>query len=208
MFSNLYMLRITNKLTSSTSKISFSIFTATHNRANDFLPQCVESIQNQRGNLFDYEHIIINNASTDNTSDYLKRIVKKYPNVKVVESKTNSGTAAAFNKALKIATGDFLIIMGDDDMLLPYSLQAHANFIAAHRKIDWASGFLLLIDENNQLIPNEISILYNQYEYPEAAPELFERLLKGNVIMCSSAIARRESVIELGGCDENVHCED
>lgn len=190
------------------NKISFSIFAATYNRAATFLPQNIASIQNQAGDNFTYEHIIINNASSDSTAAYLKKAAAQFENLKVINSRSNLGTAGAFNKALKIATGDFIITMGDDDMLLPYSLKMHADFLLSHPGVEWTSGYTLPIDDKNQLVDYEISRIYNTDDYKESANELFERLLAGNVIMCPSTAVKREAVIETGGWDESVKCED
>ena len=65
-------------------------------------------------NYENYEHIIIDNASTDNTP----QILEKYKHLKYV-SEPDKGQSEAINKGFKLATGEIFGWLNDDDIYLP-----------------------------------------------------------------------------------------
>src|SRR4051812_1692017 len=117
-----------------TKKNLFSILTPTLNRANEFLPQTILSIQNQKEDGFSHEHIIVDNGSKDNTEKVVKAFAKKDKRIKYVKSKTNLGAAGGLNLALKNSSGEFVIPLDDDDMLPLSSLQFRYNFLKRNPK--------------------------------------------------------------------------
>lgn len=68
----------------------------------------------------DYEVILVNDASPDNTYEVLKEIAQKNNHVTAVNLAKNSGQASATMCGFKFATGDY-IVCGDDDGQTPFS---------------------------------------------------------------------------------------
>jgi GT2 family glycosyltransferase len=64
-----------------------------------------------------YEVIIVDNASTDGTPDYLRALAGDHENVRIVLNDTNRGFAAANNQGLAIASGDVLILLNNDTVV-------------------------------------------------------------------------------------------
>lgn len=89
-------------------KIKFSIITVTYN-AEKTLEDTIKSVLSQKNVLIEY--IIVDGKSTDSTID----IIKKYNNI-IYVSERDSGIYDAMNKGLKIATGNFVLFMGADDI--------------------------------------------------------------------------------------------
>ncbi len=92
-----------------TSKIS--VITPTFN-CSQFIRTCIESVLAQ--DYDNFEHIIADGASKDNTVE----ILKSYPHLRWV-SEPDDGEADALNKALRIVTGDIVCWLNADDWLLP-----------------------------------------------------------------------------------------
>ena len=89
--------------------MKLSILTATYNRA-EFLTRIYENILNNKSNL-EIEWIIIDDGSTDNT----KEIVKKFnTNIKYIYQ-DNSGKMKALNNGIKKTTGDLIVDCDSDD---------------------------------------------------------------------------------------------
>ena len=84
-----------------------SIVTPAFNCA-DFLSQCIDSVLEQ--NYQNFEHIVVDGASTDGTVELLK----KYSHLKWI-SEPDGGEAEALNKALRMANGDIIGWIGADD---------------------------------------------------------------------------------------------
>jgi len=90
----------------------FSIIIPAYNEEK-YISPCLESIKKLRGN-FNYEVIVVNNASTDDTAGIVKRTL---PEAKVV-FEPHKGLTIAYNRGAKEAKGDILVFV-DADMVLP-----------------------------------------------------------------------------------------
>lgn len=64
-----------------------------------------------------YELIVVDNASTDGTADYLRELAAKHPQMKVILNKTNLGFASGNNVGLRAATGDYLVLLNNDTIV-------------------------------------------------------------------------------------------
>lgn len=82
----------------------------THNRL-DMTKQCIESIMSTSSN---YELIIVDNASTDETCDWVS---KRCPNAVIIRNKENVGIPKARNQGIKAAKTDYIVIMDNDVVL-------------------------------------------------------------------------------------------
>ena len=87
--------------------MKISILTPSFNQG-DFIEKNIQSVMSQK--YADFEHIIIDGGSTDNTV----HVLKKYPHLKWV-SETDEGQADALNKGLAMATGDIIGWINSDD---------------------------------------------------------------------------------------------
>lgn len=88
----------------------------TYNRLN-FLKKCVSSILKQTYPL--KKIIIVDNCSIDGTRNYLKKLIKKYPNIQAIFNKANLGMANAINLALMTIEAedwDYVWITDDDNI--------------------------------------------------------------------------------------------
>lgn len=91
----------------------FSVITPVYN-GSAFLEELILNVQKQ-DYIGDIEHIIINDGSTDDGAT--QNIIDKYPHL-VTRSRSNFGQYASINEAIKLATGDFLVIISADDLFL------------------------------------------------------------------------------------------
>jgi glycosyltransferase involved in cell wall biosynthesis len=89
-----------------------SIITPSYNQGK-FIRQTIESIQAQ--NYPNYEHIIVDACSTDDTVE----ILKSYGNTIQWISEKDKGQADAINKGIRMATGQILAYINSDDYYLP-----------------------------------------------------------------------------------------
>ena len=80
--------------------------------AEQYLPRCLDSVMKQL--LPETEVLVVNDGSTDNSADILKRYAEDYPCLTVL-TQPNRGQAAARNAALEKAKGTWILFLDADD---------------------------------------------------------------------------------------------
>lgn len=109
-----------------------SVIMSTYNRA-DLLPGAIESILNQT--FKDFEFIIINDGSEDETSRILKDYAKKDNRIIVLNNEHNKGLIYSLNRGLDKARGTYIARMDDDDRSLPERFGFQINYMDEHPHI-------------------------------------------------------------------------
>ena len=96
------------------SKQDITICTATYNRGN-LLPILHESLEKQT--IFNFEWVIVDDGSTDNTSQVVSDIKEKASFPVIYYKQENQGKHIAINQGVSMAKGEFLFIVDSDDRL-------------------------------------------------------------------------------------------
>ena len=89
--------------------MKFSIIIPAYN-AEKYISRCIDSLVNQSLNYNDYEAIVINDGSIDNTEKLLIELSEKYSFIKYITI-PNGGLSNARNTGISMAKGDFLIFL-------------------------------------------------------------------------------------------------
>lgn len=91
-------------------------------RKEEFLEEALESVVAQ--SYQSWECIIIDDGSPDNDSEVARRIIAKYPNLKIsLHRKENEGVAEARNSGIRLAQGDWIAPLDGDDKFAPRFLE-------------------------------------------------------------------------------------
>lgn len=106
-----------------------SVIMSTYNR-EQMVSQAILSILNQT--VSDFEFIIVNDGSTDNTGRVLKEFARQDARIKLIENEKNLGLVSSLNKALPLARGTYIARMDDDDLSLPTRFERQIEFMEAH----------------------------------------------------------------------------
>jgi glycosyltransferase involved in cell wall biosynthesis len=96
-----------------TAEMKLSIVTTMYNSAK-YLPKCVDSLLNQDLSEDDYEIILVNDGSPDNSLELAEQYASCHKNIKVL-SHANKGLAGARNTGLEAAQGEYLCFVDPDD---------------------------------------------------------------------------------------------
>ncbi|MBP5322466.1 MAG: glycosyltransferase family 2 protein [Bacteroidaceae bacterium] len=113
------------------SKIS--ILCAVYN-AEPFLPQCINSLRNQT--LRDIQIICIDDCSTDHSLQIINEFAAEDNRIIVIQTPQNEGQAAARNRGIEIADGEFITMVDADDWLAPDALEQAWDVAQQHPETD------------------------------------------------------------------------
>jgi glycosyltransferase involved in cell wall biosynthesis len=134
-----------------------SVILPTYNRAL-FLTEAFASIAAQWHR--NWELIVVDDGSTDETSEVLDRLVPDCPGPVRVVRQPNAGAYAARNTGLDQATGDAVAFFDSDDLWLPHHLERCAQALVTHPEVDWVFGACRMVDmdSNRELAPTTIYV--------------------------------------------------
>lgn len=136
-----------------------SIIVPSYN-CSKFIGDCIESVQRQT--YTNWELLITDDCSKDNTVDVIKAYSDKDDRVKLFVLKENGGAAVARNNSITEAKGRYIAFLDSDDMWTPEKLEKQLEFM---RQKDCALSFTssLLCDEENNVIGLEIAPLSHTF---------------------------------------------
>ena len=137
-----------------------SVITVTWN-SKDFILKQIHSVR-KAVHFLDFEHIIVDNASSDGT---VASIEDKFSWVHIIRNIENKGFSAANNQAFAIATGDYILFLNPDCELAPGSLDTFVEWMDAHPKVGIAGPKLV-----------DVHGVINQRAAPRRFPKFFEQI--------------------------------
>ncbi len=106
-----------------------------------FIQDCIQSILNQTYKNF--ELIIVDDCSTDNSYEKAKKFEKKDNRVKVIRLDKNNGIGYAKNKGIIKSKGEYIVTLDADDMITKKSLEIRVKNILKH-KVQFVYGDAIL----------------------------------------------------------------
>lgn len=112
---------------------------------DDMLQTAIESILTQ--SYRDFEFIICDDGSTDDTYDILKRIAATNQRIILLKNTSNLGLAASLNKCLEVSKGRFIARMDADDISAPTRLEEELNFLYKHTEYAFVGSSIYLFDD-------------------------------------------------------------
>jgi len=179
-----------------------SVIIPTYNREN-FLKRAIRSVLNQT--FQDFELIVVDDGSDDNT----KEAVGSFNNdkIKYIYRENSGGGAKPKNAGIKIAQGNYIAILDDDDEWLPEKLEKQVRFLDEHQDIAVA-GCNYFIKKEFEELGSFFFIkgteFLKEYKIPEYK-DLFKRLLVTDDMGPGSTMVYRKEVFEkVGLFDENL----
>lgn len=109
-----------------------SIIICTYNR-DKFIYKCLQRIAENGFPVSEYEIVMVNNNSTDNTEQLCLKFAADYPDVNYrYFNEKNQGLSFARNRGIKEASGEWLVFLDDDAMILPDYLTNLSTHLAQY----------------------------------------------------------------------------
>lgn len=174
-----------------------SIVIPTYNQA-DFLPKAIQSALNQT--YRDWEMIIVDDGSTDNTEEIVKGY--KESRIRYIVKKYNFGVSAARNTGIKNSGGKYIAFLDSDDEWFPEKISCQMKIF---QKEDSKCGVVCtggyIIKDNKKTISiKSISLSSNSF---------YRKILLENTVGTSTVLVKKECFEKVGLFDESLkNCED
>ena len=173
------------------SEVSFSILIPAYK--GRFLEMAISSVLCQ--SYDNWELVIVDDCSPEN----LKAIVERFEDsrIRYYRNERNFGAIDVvdnWNKCLDYAKGDYVICMGDDDMLCPNCLVEYLSLIEKYPGLDVFHGMTEIIDEDGKVI----DLQEGRPEYETTYSLIYYRWL-GRSQYIGDFLFRRSVLLELGG---------
>lgn len=146
-----------------------------------YIEDAVNSILKQTYN--NWELIIVNDCSTDNSSKIINRFCENDSRIKVYHLEKNVGVSRARNYGIENSNGEYIAFLDSDDFWDEKKLKLQINFMLENN-YDFTYTSYTLIDQNGKKI-KDIFV---------AEDVNYFQLLKGNIITCSTVILNKKRI--------------
>lgn len=176
-------------------KVQISVIIPTYNRAK-LLPQAIESVLNQT--FQDFELIIVDDGSTDNTEEIVKNFQEKDKRIKYLKHQKNKGPSATRNTGIKNSQGKYIAFLDADDIWLPQKIEIQLNKIKETNVNVIFSNWYIWNPKNNTKIK-----AFDSNPIDAKQKNLISSLVKKN-FGNSSAILANNSLFKKNLFDENL----
>lgn len=144
-----------------------------------FIKEAVDSILNQT--FSDFELIIIDDASTDGTTEILKKYTD--PRIKLIIKDRNQGVSRAINDGLRLAKGKYIARMDGDDISVKDRFEKQVAILENNPKIFICGSWIQFFGNSRKII-----------KYKETHNEIITELLINCSISISSSMFRRKEL--------------
>lgn len=177
-----------------------SIIMGVYNCKNyNLLRKSVESILQQT--YKDYEFIICNDGSTNDTLEELKKIAQSDSRIKIISYEKNRGLSHALNECLAVSQGKYIARQDDDDVSKPERLKKQVQFLDENREYAIVGTCADVFDNNG---------IWGEYTVPEK-PQKGD-FLWNSPFMHPTTMMRKAELLSGGGgyreAKETRRCED
>lgn len=154
-----------------------------------YLSETIESVLNQT--FKDFEFIIIDDYSIDNSREIIKEYKKKDKRIRVNYHNENKGISKTENELLSLASGKFVAFLNSDDVWDHNKLEKQLQIMEKDENlVVWTQG---------EIIDDKSNYIGRKFTHPsrKTSGNIFKSLLRGNYILFSSLIFKRENVRNL-----------
>ena len=126
-----------------------SVIMPTYN-GEKYIKEAIESVLFQ--DEADFEFIIINDCSSDNTPQIINEYAKKDERIKVISNEENLKLPKSLNKGFSIAKGEYLTWTSDDNIFKQKAFSYMSHFLDRNKEIDLISCSMDYIDQNGEFL--------------------------------------------------------
>ena len=176
-----------------------SVITVTYNRS-DFIREAMDSIIAQ--SFKDWELIIVDDASTDNTKEIVDEYIKKGQRISYYRNDKNLGIAKTRNRGLELAKGEYIAPLDSDDIWLDINkLRKQVEFLDINKDYCMLGGGIMRIDAESKPIKKVLFPVYDSL--------IRKIILQFNPFPQSTLLYRKSVALACGGYSDAFKiCDD
>jgi glycosyltransferase involved in cell wall biosynthesis len=174
-----------------------SVVVPTYNRMR-YLPEAAASVQKQ--SYANWELLIVDDASTDSTADYLRALTSRDRRVKAMLHSRCANPATLRNVGIARARGDYVAFLDSDDVWMPHKLAEQVWRLHQERHWRWSYTGDMLIDAHGKTMPVDPPGTLSQ----PSGWILAELVSAIASISLSSVLVERRLLLDAGGFDTAV----
>jgi glycosyltransferase involved in cell wall biosynthesis len=157
-----------------------------------FIKYAIDSVIKQT--YKNWELLIINDASKDNTKNIVRRYYK-YKNIKLTNLKKNVGAYKATNLGLSLCKGEYIAILDSDDIADRNRFKCQSNILKNESNVGLVASWFNKIDYKNRIIKKIII---------PTTPEFFAKTFPCINLICNSSVMFRKKILK----EINFFCKD
>ena len=132
-----------------TPKVSVCVVTYNHEK---YIRQCLQSIVDQETD-FDFEVVVADDCSTDNTQKILQEFAERYPRIiRIILHQENIGASKNFAYAHQQALGEYIAHIDGDDYALPSKLKKQVEFLDSNPQISFVVHKVKVVSALNEAL--------------------------------------------------------
>lgn len=176
-------------------KPAVSVIIPTYQRGH-LVSQAINSVLAQT--YEDYEIIVINDGSEDNTPQVLAQFSDRH--ITAIHQ-ANQGLSAARNAGIRSARGKYIAFLDDDDLWEPQKLEKQISVLEANPRIGLIYSDSLFFSDKRGLFPGS----YNT-AFPTPNLHVLWTLFRYNYISVLTVVVRRDCLDKVGLFDETLKC--
>ncbi|MCG3154499.1 MAG: hypothetical protein DKINENOH_01093 [bacterium] len=184
-----------------------SIIIPTYNYGH-FIAQTLDSVLEQT--FQDWECLIVDDGSTDETFQVVKRCLDKDKRFRYHAHQSNQGLSAARNTGLKESKGKYIQILDADDVLEKRKIEIHATYLENHPEVDIVYGNVRYFRTENTG-----EKLFGRWRNSGEAPwmpetsgkgySVLETLVRRNIMVVNAPLFRKSVFDDVGIFDEELY---
>src|SRR3989338_714852 len=172
-----------------------SVLLPTYN-GRAYLTKAVESVMRQT--YRDFELLIIDDGSSDDTPEIIKGLSRRYSKITVITHEKNMGFVKTLNEGVEKAQGVCIARIDDDDVWCDErKLKKQATFLEEHLEYGLVGGGIIHVDERGKEI--------GRYLFQERDEDIRSVILADNVFAHSAVMFRKNLWKKVGGYQEKFH---
>lgn len=184
-----------------------SVICLCYNHAR-FVREALESVLAQTYRAL--EIIVVDDGSTDASVEVIREFIRDHPQIQFIALPRNIGNCAAFNRALALAKGEYVVDFATDDVFVAERLEKQ---VALFESLDASYGVVFTdvqyIDGQSRPFRNHYEHLFSKGLLPYVPQgDVYAAILRYYFVSSPSMLVRRAVLDELHGYDESLAYED